>query len=131
MRVPVEDKTGLEGAYDFTIFFSTINRAAVVFAALFVSEGLLLLWTGVVQRRIHFHVKADLSGILGLTLITYALLADAPSDLANCVSGAPLVAVIQTAPNIHATVTRLIARRSSSPRGCARDGSGPQHRKLG
>jgi hypothetical protein len=56
------------------IFFARINRVAIAFGALFVIQGLLLLWMGVARSRIHFRVRTDLSGALGLTLITYALL---------------------------------------------------------
>jgi len=55
-------------------FFARVNRAAVVFGVLFITEGLLLLWIGVARRRLHFRVRTDSSGALGLTLITYAML---------------------------------------------------------
>ena len=56
------------------IFFARINRAAVAFGVLFVAQGLLFLWMGVARRRIHFRVRADRSGVLGFTIIAYALL---------------------------------------------------------
>lgn len=55
-------------------FFARINRAAVAFGLLFVTEGLLLLRMGVAQRLLRFRLRADSGGVLGLTLIAYALL---------------------------------------------------------
>ena len=55
-------------------FFARVNRAAVAFGALFIAEGLLLLWEGVARQRIRFRVSADSSAALGLTVVTYALL---------------------------------------------------------
>lgn len=55
------------------VFFATINGAAWLFAALFVVEGLLLAWFGVARGRLAFRWRADLSAMIALTFIVYAM----------------------------------------------------------
>jgi len=55
------------------IFFSTINEAARFFGALFVVQALVFVFAGVLNSRLSFKFKFDVSGIVGGVLITYAL----------------------------------------------------------
>jgi hypothetical protein len=55
------------------MFFAAINPAAWGFAALFLGQALLLLWTGVLRDRLAFAVTADARGLAGLALVVYAL----------------------------------------------------------
>lgn len=56
------------------IFFSPINRAALGFGALFVLQGALFAYAGVVRRRLVFGAPAGLARWLGWGLVAYALL---------------------------------------------------------
>ena len=55
-------------------FFAAINPAAWVFAALFVVEGGLLAWFGVVHDELRFSPTGSLRHVIAWTLIIYALL---------------------------------------------------------
>jgi hypothetical protein len=55
------------------VFFRRINPAAIGFGALFVLEGVLLIIGGW-RRRLRFTRTPTISRLLGVTLITYALL---------------------------------------------------------
>jgi hypothetical protein len=54
-------------------FFTAINRAAVVFGALFVAQSMLFLWLGVRRHQLKFVARMDSVGIIGALLIVYAL----------------------------------------------------------
>jgi hypothetical protein len=56
------------------LFFAKINPAAIVFGILFVAEGLIFLWLGVVRTRIQFRLKHALRGAVGIAFVVYALL---------------------------------------------------------
>ena len=56
------------------IFFSTINKAAPLFAALFIVQASIFIFTGVLKSRLRFAFTYDVRGILGAALITYALI---------------------------------------------------------
>ena len=56
------------------IFFSTINKAAPLFAALFIFQALIFIFTGALNSRLSFGFGYDVQGILGAVLITYALI---------------------------------------------------------
>jgi hypothetical protein len=55
------------------VFFTRINAAAWVFAALFLVEGALFLWVGVVQRRVSFAPRGGPWALLAWLLIAYSL----------------------------------------------------------
>lgn len=55
------------------LYFSAINKAAYAFAALFVLQGLLLLYVGVSRMRLRFDARAGSSPSLGWGLIAYAM----------------------------------------------------------
>lgn len=54
-------------------FFSTINKAAFVFAALFVLQGILFLIAGVWKDLLKFRPTLDLYGVVGGVFLLYAL----------------------------------------------------------
>lgn len=55
------------------IFFTKISPPAYIFAALFVFQGWLFLYEGVVRNRLSFRASQKIYGILGAILIVYAL----------------------------------------------------------
>lgn len=55
------------------IFFSSVNKAAYLFAGFFIAQSFFFFYTGVLRRRLRFHFRWDLSGVLGAVLILYAL----------------------------------------------------------
>jgi len=57
------------------LYFSSINRAAYLFGSVFIVQGLVFLYFGVIKQKIKFNFNLDLSGIIGLVLIVYALVA--------------------------------------------------------
>ena len=54
-------------------FFTAINPAAWLFAALFIVEGGLLVWFGVVHDRLRFSPTGSVRHAVAWTLIVYAL----------------------------------------------------------
>lgn len=50
------------------IFFSPINPAAKVFAALFILQGILFFYVGVIKEKITFDFKLNFITIIGLLL---------------------------------------------------------------
>jgi len=55
------------------MFFADINKAAWVFGALFVAQGVLLLFMTVVRDRIRFAPSNNLSSKVGWVFVAYAL----------------------------------------------------------
>jgi hypothetical protein len=56
------------------LFFSTINKAAYLFGILFIIQGLLFFYYGVLKQRIRYKVKQDKPGMMGTTLVIFALI---------------------------------------------------------
>lgn len=56
------------------IFFTTINKAAFLFGAVFVVQGFLFLLFGVFKNRLSFRFQSDIYGWTGVILIVFALL---------------------------------------------------------
>ena len=54
------------------MFFSEINKAAYLFAALFVIQGFYLVHAGVYRGRIRFAVRSGSASLVGVALIAYA-----------------------------------------------------------
>ena len=54
-------------------FFSVINRAALIFAAFFVLQGVLFFTAGVWKNNLGFRFRLDLFGITGSAFLIYAL----------------------------------------------------------
>ncbi|MDD4767905.1 MAG: DUF6064 family protein [Desulfotomaculaceae bacterium] len=55
-------------------YFSSINKAAYVFGALFVLQGLLFLVTGVFKKQISYEFTPNLTSITGILFILYSML---------------------------------------------------------
>ena len=55
------------------LFFRTINPVAVVFASLFVLQGILFAFSGLFRRSLSFEFRLDAYGITGAILLLYAL----------------------------------------------------------
>ena len=55
------------------LHFATLDFAAPVYGALFVLQGLLLAWTGVVRNRLAFRFGPDLFGWCGIALALVAV----------------------------------------------------------
>ncbi|MBR0848031.1 hypothetical protein JQ543_09795 [Bradyrhizobium diazoefficiens] len=54
------------------VFFSTINKAAYLFGALFVAQGACLLYSGVYHDRLRFGFESGAVAWVGMALVTYA-----------------------------------------------------------
>ncbi len=54
-------------------FFTEINPAAYFFSAVFIFEGFLILYSGLLKKSLSFSFEPNLYGILGLIFIVYAL----------------------------------------------------------
>lgn len=59
-------------AYHFA-YFASINPAAILFGSVFVGEALLLFWYGVRGEQLRFAVRRDRYGLVGATMIAFAL----------------------------------------------------------
>jgi len=55
------------------LFFARINFMAWAFGALFICQGLLLLWGGALRGRLRFRFTPTLYGWTGLTFIAFAM----------------------------------------------------------
>lgn len=56
------------------IYFSRINKAAYVFGAVFIAQGIVFLYFGFIKKRTQFKFNPDFSGIIGIVMILYALI---------------------------------------------------------
>lgn len=56
------------------IFFTKINPAAYIFGSLFIIQGLLFVYYGVVKKKITILYKNNFVGILSILLFLYALI---------------------------------------------------------
>ena len=56
------------------IFFSEINKAAVLFGALFILQGILFLILGVLKSKLSFGFHPNKYGVTGIILILFALI---------------------------------------------------------
>lgn len=55
------------------LFFTTINKAARLFAVLFIIQSLVFIFAGVLSSRLSFRFRFDVDGRIGGALISYAL----------------------------------------------------------
>lgn len=55
------------------IFFSTVNKPAYLFAALFIAQSISVMYMGVWRRELRFRFSGNLSGLVGGGLVLYAL----------------------------------------------------------
>jgi len=56
------------------IFFSTINKAAYIFGMLFILQGILFIFYGVVKGNITFAYRKNIFNGIGVMIISYALI---------------------------------------------------------
>lgn len=56
------------------MFFSSINKAAYLFGVLFIIQGILFFYNGVVKSKLSFEYKKNIYDYIGIILITNALL---------------------------------------------------------
>jgi hypothetical protein len=56
------------------IFFSTINKAAYLFGALFIIQGMLFVIWGVYKNSLSFEYKNTANNIIGIILLFYSLI---------------------------------------------------------
>jgi len=54
-------------------FFSTINKAARLFGALFIIQSSFFIFAGVLSSRLSFTFRFDVQGLIGGVLIAYAM----------------------------------------------------------
>jgi hypothetical protein len=88
----------------FYVHFATIDFVAPLYALLFVLEGLLIAWAGLVRDGVAFRFRADLSGWTGLALALAALVGCALADgLAG--PGWPGIRLVGLAPGPTAVFT--------------------------
>lgn len=56
------------------VYFSVINKAAFGFGLIFIVEGILLIYYGVIKSKLSFQFRTDVSGLIGAILLLYALI---------------------------------------------------------
>ncbi len=61
------------GAVFNLLYFSKLYPMAYLFVVLFLIEGIVLAWAGLLCKRLTFRVRADIFGFVGGILILYAL----------------------------------------------------------
>lgn len=62
------------GVVYHALFFRAINPAALLFAVVFIAEGVLIAWLGVVRSTLKFKPHRGAGTTIGFVLILYALL---------------------------------------------------------
>jgi hypothetical protein len=55
------------------LFFSRINRAALIFGAIFILQSTIIFYAGVMRDNLAFRFHPDASGVVGILLMLYAL----------------------------------------------------------
>lgn len=63
------------GVVYHALFFSPVNPAAPVFAALFIAAAVIFAWHGVLHERLRFVLTPSPQAAVGFALVAYALLA--------------------------------------------------------
>lgn len=53
--------------------FTAINKAAYIFGVVYIIQGVMFLFTGVVRNRLTFQYRSNAYGIVGAILICYAM----------------------------------------------------------
>ncbi|MDP1746459.1 MAG: DUF6064 family protein [Bacteroidota bacterium] len=56
------------------IFFTSINKAAYLFGAIFILQGILILTLGVFKNKTAFKFHSGIYGVMGVILILFALI---------------------------------------------------------
>jgi Family of unknown function (DUF6064) len=65
---------GWMGVVYHIIYFSSINKAAYLFGIIFLVQSFLFFYFGVLRKEIRFEYNLNLSGVIGLLFIAYALI---------------------------------------------------------
>jgi len=55
------------------LYFSKLNKLAVLLGGLFVLQSLLLSFDGVIRRKLSFRIRVNWSGLFGALFVVYAL----------------------------------------------------------
>lgn len=56
------------------VFFTSINKGAYLFGILFILQGLLFIYSGVIRNKFAFTIQFDIYGVSGILLLLFALL---------------------------------------------------------
>lgn len=62
------------GVVYHVVYFTSINKAAIVFGALFIIQALIFLYFGIIRNKLRFRLRTDKYGAVGIILILFALL---------------------------------------------------------
>jgi hypothetical protein len=56
------------------VYFSRINKAAIVFGILFIIQAIIFLYFGLIKNKLSFRLTTGTHGIIGIILIVFSLL---------------------------------------------------------
>lgn len=56
------------------LFFTSINKAAYIFGILYIIQGFLIIYFGIVKKKLSFEFQPTMKGYLGALAILYALI---------------------------------------------------------
>ena len=56
------------------IYFSSINKAAIVFGSLFIIQSLLFFYFGIIKNKLIFQFNLNKYGVTGIALVVFALI---------------------------------------------------------
>ncbi|MEF2231117.1 MAG: DUF6064 family protein [Pseudodesulfovibrio sp.] len=62
------------GSVTLLIYFTSFHYQYYLWGPVWVAQGLLICYQGIIKKRIHFNIKKDVYSIAGLTFIAYALI---------------------------------------------------------
>ncbi|HKJ30463.1 MAG TPA: DUF6064 family protein [Balneolales bacterium] len=62
------------GFFYHILFFSSINKAAYLFGSLFIIQGFFFMYTGIIRRKLDFHIEWNITTISGFIIILYAMI---------------------------------------------------------
>lgn len=65
---------GWMGVVYHIFYFSLINKAAYIFGTVFIIQGFVFLYFGVIRKKIQLEFNLNLSGIIALVLLVYSLI---------------------------------------------------------
>ena len=61
------------GVFYHIIYFAPINKAAYLFGGIFILQGLLFFYHGVLKDNLSYKFRSDKFGLVGALLLTFAL----------------------------------------------------------
>jgi hypothetical protein len=97
------------------LHLATLDFAAPAYGVLFVLQGLLLAWTGMIRNRLSFRFGADLFGWAGLALMIAAVLAWPLADLLSHGWQSPRLALLAPSPTAAFTLGLLLLSEGRAP----------------